>query len=99
LAGPLEAGDFNGDGKDDLAIQADVGQIYLSNGDGTFSNASNYVLGFFGAGSGTAVADFNGDGKPDLAMDGVVLLGNGNGTFRGIQFSVVPLYRLPALRL
>jgi hypothetical protein len=62
----------------------------LSNGDGTFSNASNYVLGFFGAGSGTAVADFNGDGKPDLAMDGVVLLGNGNGTFRGIQFSVVP---------
>ena len=90
LAGPLAAGDFNDDGKDDLAIQADVGQIYLSNGDGTFSNASNYVLGFFGAGSGTAVADFNGDGKPDLAMDGVVLLGNGNGTFRGIQFSVVP---------
>ncbi len=89
-------GDFNGDGKLDLAVActdypAYYVSIFLSNGDGSFQNPN-----FYPAGSGpikVATGDFNGDGKLDLVTinnptsrtDGVgVLLGNGNGTFRDI---------------
>ena len=85
----VATGDFNGDGKLDLAVaNANDGtvSILLGNGDGTFQPAINYAVG--GAFS-IAVADFNGDGKPDLAVSlqtesgGVaVLLGKGDGTFQ-----------------
>ena len=87
----LVAGDFNGDGKLDLATLNDTAygptsiSVYLSNGDGTFgAPITDYVPV-----SGNLVAgDFNGDGKLDLAAlnvssSGVVLLrGNGDGTFQ-----------------
>ncbi len=85
----VAVGDFNGDGKPDLAV-ANYGDgtvsVLLGNGDGTFQAAVSY-----GAGSGpasVAVGDFNGDGKADLVVanstDGTVsvLLGNGDGTFQ-----------------
>jgi predicted dienelactone hydrolase len=84
----VAVGDFNGDGKLDLAV-ADNGlnkvSVLLGNGDGTFQAAVDYATG-----SGpysVAVGDFNGDGKLDLAVANQsnsvsVLLGNGNGTFR-----------------
>jgi uncharacterized repeat protein (TIGR02543 family) len=61
-------GDFNGDGKQDLAVANQGGDvsILLGNGDGTFQPAVN-----FGAGTtplSVAVGDFNGDGKQDLAV-------------------------------
>jgi hypothetical protein len=64
----LVVGDFNGDGKLDLAVANRDSNIsvLLGNGDGTFLAAQN-----FGAGCGpgsVAVDDFNGDGKPDLAV-------------------------------
>jgi hypothetical protein len=85
----VAVGDFNGDGKLDLAVANELSNnvsILLGNGDGTFQAAVNY-----GAGStlfAVAVGDFNGDGKLDLAVaDAVsdyvsVLLGNGDGTFK-----------------
>jgi hypothetical protein len=95
--GAIAAADVNGDGDLDLVVQGSstVAQIYLGNGSGTFSNASNYILSLPGFGTfqfstGVAIADFNLDGKLDIGSGGAVLLGNGNGSFQGIQLGVVP---------
>jgi hypothetical protein len=83
-------GDFNGDGKLDLAItnNADATvSILLNNGDGTFKPQVVYAVSK--GPLGISVGDFNGDGKLDLAVANgsntsiSVLLGNGDGTFQG----------------
>ena len=86
----LIIGDFNGDGKPDLAVpdsgNSTVG-ILLGNGDGTFGTAS-YLTALSGQKT-IAMADFNGDGNQDLAVCDLTsgsiekYLGNGNGTFQG----------------
>ena len=93
IASPAAAiafGDFNGDGKLDVAAglaawngKSGGAAVLLGNGDGTFQSPVAYAL----AGSAYAIAngDFNGDGHADLALatfSGVaLLLGNGDGTF------------------
>jgi hypothetical protein len=83
----VAVGDFNGDGKLDLAV-ANSGSnnvsILLGSGNGTFQTPVSY-----GVGSdpySVAVGDFNADGKADLAVANsssiAILLGNGNGTFQ-----------------
>jgi hypothetical protein len=84
-------GDFNGDGKTDLAVSESNGTIaiLLGNGDGTFAAAGS--VNSASSSSPIAVADFNGDGKLDIAVvagayistnESVsVLTGNGDGTF------------------
>jgi hypothetical protein len=58
--------DFNGDGKQDLAVAAPTVRVLLGNGDGTFQTTNiSYVAG--ASPTAVAVGDFNGDGFPDLA--------------------------------
>lgn len=94
--GELAAADLNGDGKLDLVFEEDptVGQIYLGKGDGTFSDAHNYVrlpnLYAYVTLSTIAIGDFNLDGNRDIALSNTVLLGDGSGSFQGVQLGVVP---------
>jgi len=60
-------GDFNGDGKDDIA-SASGGSIYLKLGSSSgFSSKTISVDNRWGGSGYTFVGDFNGDGKDDIA--------------------------------
>jgi hypothetical protein len=86
-------GDFNADGKTDILRWYDdptYNAVFLSNGDGTFVQASSPTYAQFGHSNGAAgslVGDFNGDGRPDVLLWrddpslNRLLLSNGDGTF------------------
>ncbi len=81
----IAKGDFNGDGRADLAIvNGNSVSVMLGNGSGGFSGNS-FAVG--GSPKSVAVGDFDGDGKLDFATANsgsgnvTVMLGNGSGGF------------------
>jgi large repetitive protein len=103
LANPESAvvGDFNGDGKLDLAVvdrgaSTDSVFFFFGNGDGTFHTPVSVSLGVLAAANQIVAADFNKDGHLDVAVSEingsnlVVILGNGNGTFQAPRTVALP---------
>jgi hypothetical protein len=97
----IAVGDFNHDGKPDMAVASPYNgvtqiSVLLGNGDGTFKPAVYYAAGASPA--SVVAADFNGDGNLDLAVadsasssnNVAILLGNGDGTFQSPKFYSTP---------
>ncbi len=88
--GSVAVGDFNGDGKPDLAtatIQSNDVRVRLNNGNGSFGAAVVLTLATSSVPTGIVTADFNRDGKADLATSNggtnkvSIFIGNGLGGF------------------
>jgi hypothetical protein len=88
LAARMVAGDFNGDGHQDVALMASPGnliKVFLGHGDGTFAAPVSIADGLPSAGD-MLTGDFNGDDKADIVVANgtsiAVLLGKSGGTFQ-----------------
>jgi hypothetical protein len=74
-SGTTDVADFNGDGKQDVAIAVNAFDkpsatvyVLLGNGDGTFQSAATFLVAPNPVGLSMNVADLNGDSKPDLVL-------------------------------
>ncbi len=95
----VAVGDFNGDGKQDVAVADYVKNnitVFFGDGAGNFTPSAGGPIST-GANPGSLVAaDFNGDGRLDLAVatslnaSVTVLLGNGAGGFTTVTPGLLP---------
>lgn len=108
-------GDFNGDGKMDLAITTApslngnslTGSVYifLGNGDGSFTAAQRSPISVGIEPMSIVMGDFNGDGKVDLVIANnlsntlTLVLGNGDGTFSSASGSPIAVGRGPSIAI
>jgi hypothetical protein len=100
--GALAIGDFNHDGKMDVALVSKELDIFLGKGDGTFHAPIRITIPGEDVLNSITLADFNGDGQTDIALTGggdhtgdlhvSVLFGNGDGTFTLSQTMSVQAY-------
>jgi len=105
----VRSGDFNHDGKVDVAVTTNSNHVavLLGNGDGSFQSPVFYDVEE--GPQDLAVADVNRDGHPDLLVANEcghtsgcrqgtvsVLLGNGDGTFQAQQSYFVGIFPLEA---
>jgi len=97
----LAVGDFNSDGKADIAAPNAVGApldgaplamtVAFGNGDGTFQPDPYNFTQSVPQANWAAIGDYNNDGNPDLALalnsqyEAVAMLGNGQGAFTAGQ--------------
>jgi hypothetical protein len=91
--GLFNVGDVNNDGKPDLVINyRDHLEIWLGNGDGTFTYSSSLSVQNIVSAAVAAVSDVDGDGNVDIILSPesnpagsisplAIFYGNGNGTF------------------
>jgi hypothetical protein len=102
----IQSGDFNNDGKVDLLVSTvDVGsssfysasqlQLFLGNGDGTFTDATANISNGKTTGGWVdhiLVADFDGDGHLDFAVSdgslGMLYLNDGSGRFHPATINI-----------
>jgi hypothetical protein len=90
----IATGDFNGDGKMDIAFpiydyrgfiaEGSSLDVLMGNGDGTFTEGAGSPLNNGANLIDISVGDFNGDGKADLVISGTpvsIFLGKGDGSF------------------
>ena len=100
FAATIAVGDFNGDGKPDLAVgfagtNGGASQVVIltNNGSGGFQSGAVLTALVSGGIASVTAADFNGDGKLDLAAVSAygtsvtIFQGNGNGTFNSVSSS------------
>ena len=83
----MVAGDFNGDGNQDVVVLPSGGnfvRVFLGHGDGTFAAPVSISAGL--TAGDMVVGDFNGDNKADIALANStsvsVLLGKSGGTLQ-----------------